>query len=222
MFLEAVDIARDHLSPTDRPVLHQYLTHWKIIDVGRRNRGANPLRCGCDQAIRLVQCHATFSELAAPGTRLNGLRHTKRRQTQPIEQTTGGSHFALSQTSPNLLDRHRANPRIDAAATQTGYPRCRRATPKCVDQYGRIEQQARHASTRPAIIATALSPHPLPRVVVPLVTTVMYPAQGRFDIVPTPFIVKTPANEFADEGATSSGAGAPIEFHDEIVWHRYV
>lgn len=209
-------------SPTDGPMFHRYLPHGKIVDVGGRNRGANPLRCGRDQAIRLVQSHATFSELPAPSTRLDGLRDTKRRQAQPIEQTTGSSRFALSQTSPNLLDRYRADPRINAPPTQTGYPRCRRATPKRVDQYSRVEQQPRHASPGPAIIATALAPHPLRRVVVPLVTAVMYPTQGRFDIVPALFIVETPSNEFADEGTASSGAGAPIEFDDEIVGHRYV
>ena len=203
-------------------MFYRYLPHGKVVDVGRCNRSANPLRCGRNQAIRLMQGHTALGELAAPSTRLDGLRDTKWRQTQRIEQTAGSSLLAPSQSSPNLLDRYRANPWVDAAPPQTGYPRCGRATSKRVDQYGRIEQQPRHASTRPAIIATALAPHPLRRVVVPVVTAVVYPAQGRFDIVPAPFVVKTPPNEFADERAAPSGTGTPIKFHHEMVGHRYV
>lgn len=209
-------------SSTDRPAFHQYFPHGEVVDVVRCNGGADPYGCGRDQAIPLMQRHAVLGEFSAPVARLDGLCNTERRQAQPIEQMAGGTFLTLSQTSPNLLDGYCANPRLHAASTQAGYPRCGRPTPKCVDQDGRIEQQPGHASTRPAIIAPPLPPHPLRRVVVPRVTAVIYAAQRRFDVVPTPLIVETPLDEFADESAASPGAGASIKFHDEGVGQRYV
>ena len=169
-----------------------------------------------------MQRHAVLGEFTAPVARLDGLCNTERCQAQPIEQTAGSSFFALSQTSPNLLDGYCANPRLHAAPTQPGYARPGWPTPKRVDQDGRIEQQPGHASTRPAIIAAPLLPHPLRRIVVPLVTAVSYPTQCRFDVIPTSFIVETTLNELADKSTTSPGAGASIEFHDEVVRQSYV
>ena len=203
-------------------MFHQDTPHGKVVDVSRRNGGTNPFRRRGDQTVRLMQRHTAIGEFAAPRARLNGLRNAEGCQAQRIEQTAGVGYFTLSQTSPNLLDRYCADPRFHATPTQTGYPRRGRPTSKCVDQDGRIEQQPRHASTRPAIIAAALPPHPLRRVIVPLVTGIIDTTQCRFDLVPTPFIVETTLNEFADESTTSPGACASIEFDDEMVRQSYV
>ena len=61
--------------------------------------------------------------------------------------------------------------------------------------------------------AVPLTPHPLRRVVVPIVTGIRNLAHRRFDVVPTPFIVKASSYEFGDEGATPADACASIKFH---------
>ena len=71
-------------------------------------------------------------------------------------------------------------------------------------------------------VATPLAAHPLRRIVVPVVAGVGDAAKRRFDVVPAPFIVESPLNQFSDEGATLPGAGPPVEFGHEIVVERDV
>ena len=61
----------------------------------------------------------------------------------------------------------------------------------------------------------SLLTYPRRRIVVPIVAAIRNAAQRRLDVIPTPFIVERPSDEFGDEGATTTGARTPVEFYDE-------
>ena len=67
-----------------------------------------------------------------------------------------------------------------------------------------------------------LSPHPRGGVVVPLVTGIGQAAERGFDVVPTPFVVKTAPDQLADERASPPPARAPVNLCHEVVGESYV
>ena len=68
----------------------------------------------------------------------------------------------------------------------------------------------------------SLTPHPLRRIVIPIVTGVRNPANRCLYVVPTTLIVKSALHELADEGAALAGACASIKFQDQRIRQCYV
>ena len=198
-------------------MFHQHFPHWKVIDVGGGERGSDPFRRSRDQAVSLVQRDALLSERTTPDARPPALSNTKRGQPKCIEKATRSGTFIRPQTPPNLLDRYDAHPRLYASATQVRHTCCGWTASKRIDQNGGIEQQSGHHSTGSAIVAAPLTPHPICRIVVPIVTGTPNPAQCFFDVVPTPFIVKSASDELGDKGAALAGACATIQFRHQGV-----
>ena len=71
-------------------------------------------------------------------------------------------------------------------------------------------------------ICATLLPHPRRGIVVPLVAVVGQATKSGFDVVPAPFVLEAPSNEFGDERAAPAWARPPIDLVHEIGIQRYV
>ena len=84
------------------------------------------------------------------------------------------------------------------------------------------------AITAPASLAAApaitasLPSNPLCGVVVPIMAAVRELRQGGFNVVPAPLVLKTAPAHFADQGASTAGTGALVEFGNQRIWQSYV
>ena len=77
-------------------------------------------------------------------------------------------------------------------------------------------------SARSLIVAPALRTHPSAGVIVPLVACVRNGTQRCLDVVPSPVVVKAPADQSRDECTASSRPCPAIQVLDKIVVQLYV
>ena len=113
--------------------------HREIVHIGSREGRADASCSGSDQAVRLVKCHAAFTELTAPRSRSDTLSQTKRSESQAVEEAAYRRLLRGAQPSPDLLHRDHADPRFGPYPTQSDDPLRHGFAPKCIDQNGRIE-----------------------------------------------------------------------------------
>jgi hypothetical protein len=133
-----------------RPVFDHHFGHREIVHIGRREGRADASRGGSDQAVRLVKCHAAFSELTAPCSRSDALSQAKRSEPQAVEEAAYRRLLRGAQPPPDLLQRDHTDPRFGPCPTQSDDPFRHGFAPKCIDQNGRIEYQSAHVSRRDA------------------------------------------------------------------------
>lgn len=195
--------------------------HREVVDVGRRQRGANTHRGGRDQAIGLVEGDALRREVAPPSPRPHALCRAERGDPQPTEQAANRSLFGRSHASPDLLDRDGADPRFGSDTPQSAQAIGGTTSAQGVDQDGRVEYQSGHSADA-TTVAAALAPDPRGRVRVPVVTGVGQLAEGRLDVVPPSLVVEAPTHQLCDEGAPATGADPSVELGDQAVLQRYV
>ena len=127
-----------------------HVGHREIVHIGRREGRTDPSRSGSDQAVRLVKCHATFSELTAPRSGSDAFSQTKRSESQAVEEAAYRRLLRGAQPSEYLLHRDHTDPRFGPCPTQSDDPLRHGFAPKCIDQNGRIEYQSAHVSRRAA------------------------------------------------------------------------
>lgn len=197
------------------------LLHREVADVRCREAGTDAHRSSGDQAVGLVERHASPGKVPPPPAGPRTLCDSEWRQPQTSEQPVRSALLVRTQAPVDLLDRDDADPGFDAASAEPEHAICGRAAPERVDEDRRVEQEPGH-SAGSAVVAAALSRDPPGGIVVPVVPTVLDGAERRDDVVPPPLVVEPATDELRDEGAPTTGPGAPVELRHEFIVQRYV
>ena len=114
------------VSDSDGPMPDIHFGHGEVGSVGCGHRSAHTHRRGGDQAVRLVQCHASFCELLPPPSGPPAFGDTQRSCSQRAHQATRCMLLPGFETPPYLLDRYRRHPWLHSRAPQTAQTSSRR------------------------------------------------------------------------------------------------
>jgi hypothetical protein len=80
-----------------------------------------------------------------------------------------------------------------------------------------VESSRIFATSADATPVGALAPDPFTGIVIPIVALVGDSPERCLDIVPSPLVIESAANQLCDECAASPASGAPVEFGNELV-----
>jgi len=85
-----------------------------------------------------------------------------------------------------------------------------------------VESSRTLAMSADATFVGTLAADPFTGIVVPFVTLVGDGAKGSLDVVPSPLVIESAANQLGDECATLPTSGPLVELGNELVIHRNV
>jgi hypothetical protein len=204
-------------------VLDGELGHGEVIDVRSRERGLDAHGRSSDQAVGLMERGALDGEVAPPATGTLALGDTEGGEPEGLDEPSGNDLLVWPQPPPDLLDRDRAHPRLDAPTTEARHPGSSRPSAKGVDDHRGVEEKAGHsASSCSTLVAASLSTNPASRVVIPRVSFVGKLPEARLDLVPTAFVIEAATDELGDEGTPPPTSRPPVELGHQLVVESYV